>query len=172
MCPAVFEIQDHSLSGAEVETIKKFRGAQQFELLRYSTDQFSNLNPRPKVFLLTIGDLTMRKARAQFSANFFAVAGYEIIDNNGFHTIEEGIQAALAAGADIVVLCSSDDEYPVFAPEAFRQLNDEAVFVVAGAPASMEELKTAGIENFIHVRSNLLETLSEYNNKLGIKKAI
>jgi methylmalonyl-CoA mutase len=44
--------------------------------------------------------------------------------------------------------------------------------VVAGAPASMEELKAGGIENFIHVRSNLLETLTEYNNKLGIKKAI
>lgn len=172
MCPAIFDVQDLTLPEAEVETIKMFRGAQQFEALRYSTDQFSGLNPRPKVFLLTIGDLTMRKARAQFSANFFAVAGYEIIDNNGFPTMEEGIKAAKAAEADVVVLCSSDDEYTSFAPEAFRQLNDEAIFVVAGAPASMEELKAGGIENFIHVRSNLLETLIEYNNKLGIKKAI
>ncbi len=172
ICPAVFEVQDLSLSGAGVETIKMFRAAQPFESLRYSTDQFSALNPRPKVFLLTIGDLTMRKARAQFSANFFAVAGYEIIDNNGFPTIEEGIKASKAAEADIVVLCSSDDEYTAFAPEAFRQLNEEAIFVVAGAPASMEQLKAGGIENFIHVKSNLLETLIEYNNKLGIKKAI
>lgn len=172
MRPAAFEAQDLSLPEADVETIKMFRGAQQFEALRYSTDQFAGLNPRPKVFLLTIGDLTMRKARAQFSANFFAVAGYEIIDNNGFPTIEEGIKAAKVAEADIVVLCSSDDEYPGFAPEALRQLNDEAIFVIAGAPASMDELKAKGIENFIHVKSNLLETLIDYNNKLGIKKAI
>jgi methylmalonyl-CoA mutase len=172
MCPAIFNAEDLSLPGSEVETIKMFRGAQQFEALRYSTDQYSELNPRPKVFLLTIGDLTMRKARAQFSANFFAVAGYEIIDNNGFSTVEDGIKAAKIAEADIVVLCSSDDEYTKLAPEAFNQLNNEAIFAVAGAPASMEELKAAGIENFIHIKSNLLETLTEYNNKLGIKKAI
>jgi len=172
MCPSVFNVQDLTSPGAEVETIKMFRGAQKFEALRYSTDQFSASNPRPKVFLLTIGDLTMRKARAQFSANFFGVAGYEITDNNGFPTVEEGVKAAKAASADIVVLCSSDDEYAKFAPEAFSQLGNKAIFVVAGAPASMEELKAAGIENFIHIKSNLLETLIEYNNKLGIKKAI
>ena len=36
-------------------------------------------------------------------------------------------------------------------------------------PACMEELKAAGIENFIHVRVNVLDTLKEYNAKLGIK---
>ena len=44
-----------------------------------------------------------------------------------------------------------------------------SMFIVAGAPACMEELKAAGIENFIHVRCNVLETLKEYNEKLGIK---
>ena len=59
--------------------------------------------------MLTIGNL-MRLARAQFSSNFFACAGYEIIDNLGFETVEKGVDAALDAKADIVVLCSSDDE--------------------------------------------------------------
>jgi len=40
--------------------------------------------------------------------------------------------------------------------------------VIAGAPPCMEELKTRGIENFIHIRSNLLETLKEYHQKLLI----
>ena len=34
------------------------------------------------------------------------------------------------------------------------------------APANMEELKAVGIENFIHVRVNVLETLKEFNAKL------
>jgi methylmalonyl-CoA mutase len=172
MCPAIFHVQDQTAADAEVETIKIFRGAEQFEALRYSTDYYSGLNPRPKVFMLTIGDLTLRKARAQFSCNFFAVAGYEVIDNNGFITAAKGVEAALAAKADIVVICSSDDEYSVFAPEAYRLLKDKAIFVVAGAPACMDDLKAAGIENFISVKSNLLETLTDFNNKLGIKKAI
>ena len=42
------------------------------------------------------------------------------------------------------------------------------MFVVAGAPACSDDLKAAGIENFIHVKSNQLETLKAYNQKLGI----
>ncbi len=172
LSPALFDDQDIKAADADVETIKMFRGAQDFEALRYSTDNYSNNNPCPKVFLLTIGDPAMRKARAQFSLNFFAVAGYEIIDNNGFITVNDGVKAAVEAKADIVVICSSDDEYSVFAPEAFRMIKDKAVFVVAGAPACMDELKTVGIENFISIRSNLLESLTYFNSKLGINKAV
>ena len=79
------------------------------------------------------------------------------------------MDAALKAGADIVVLCSIDDEYAEYAVPAFEYLNGRAMFVVAGAPACMEDLKAKGIENFIHVKCNVLETLKEYNQKLGIK---
>ena len=112
--------------------------------------------------------LAMRQARAQFSCNFLACAGYKVIDNLGFKTVEEGVDAALEAKADIVVICSSDDEYAEYAIPAFKYLNGRAMFVVAGAPACMEDLKAAGIENFIHVKCNVLETLKEYNQKLGI----
>lgn len=143
--------------------INSTRLASDFEALRLSTERAAN---RPKVFMLTIGNLAMRLARSQFSGNFFGCAGYEIIDNNGFASVAEGIEAAMAANADVVVLCSSDDEYAEFAPEAFKLLNGRAEFVVAGAPACAEELKAAGIENFIHVRSNVLETLRNFNAKL------
>ncbi len=116
--------------------------------------------------MLTIGNLAMRQARAQYSCNFLACAGYEVVDNLGFSTVEEGIEAAMAAKADIVVLCSSDDEYAEYAVPAFKALDGRAMFIVAGAPACMDDLKAAGIENFIHVRVNVLETLKEFNAKL------
>ncbi|MDE7119268.1 MAG: methylmalonyl-CoA mutase small subunit, partial [Muribaculaceae bacterium] len=134
-----------------------------FELLRLQTETASN---RPKVFMLTIGNLAMRLARAQFSSNFFGCAGYEIIDNIGFKTVEEGVQAAIDKQADIVVLCSSDDEYAQFAPEAYKLINGRTEFVVAGAPACTDDLKAIGIENFIHVKSNVLETLRGFNARL------
>ncbi len=139
------------------------RAASQFEQLRLDTERAAN---RPKVFMLTIGNLAMRLARAQFSGNFFGCAGYEIIDNNGFATVKEGVDAAIEKGADVVVLCSSDDEYAQYAPEAFKELDGRAMFVVAGAPACMDELKAQGIENFIHVRVNVLDTLVDFNAKL------
>ena len=146
------------------KAIKSTRLGAEFEDLRIETEE----KKVPVAFMLTIGNLAMRQARAQFSCNFLACAGYKVIDNLGFKTVEEGVDAAMAAGADIVVLCSSDDEYAEYAIPAFQYLNNRAMFVVAGAPACMDDLKAAGIENFIHVKCNVLETLKEYNKKLGI----
>ena len=146
-----------------VEALNFDRAASQFEQLRLDTERSAK---RPKVFMLTIGNLAMRLARAQFSGNFFGCAGYEIIDNIGFNSVQEGVDAALAQNADVVVLCSSDDEYAQYAPEAFKALDGKAIFVVAGAPACMDELKAQGIENFIHVRVNVLDTLIGFNAKL------
>ena len=153
---------DEAADGA-VEMLNFDRAASQFEQLRLDTERAAN---RPKVFMLTIGNLAMRLARAQFSANFFGCAGYEIIDNIGFETVKDGIDAAMAKGADVVVLCSSDDEYAAYAPEAFKELDGRAMFVVAGAPACMDDLKAQGIENFIHVKVNVLDTLVDFNAKL------
>ena len=149
---------------SEFKAIKSTRLAADFEDLRIHTEE----TKVPTAFMLTIGNLAMRQARAQFSCNFLACAGYKVIDNLGFKTVEEGVDAALDAKADIVVICSSDDEYAEYAIPAFKYLNGRAMFVVAGAPACMEDLKAAGIENYIHVKCNVLETLKEYNQKLGI----
>ena len=150
---------------ADVPGLKISRLASDFEDLRLATEKAAKV---PTAFMLTIGNLAMRQARAQFSCNFLACAGYKVIDNLGFKTVEEGVDAALEANADIVVICSSDDEYAEYAIPAFKYLNGRAMFVVAGAPACMEDLKAAGIENFVHVKCNVLETLKEYNQKLGI----
>lgn len=139
------------------------RAASDFEALRLATEASSH---RPKVFMLTIGNLAMRLARAQFSTNFFGCAGYEIIDNLGFDTVQEGVDAALAQNADVIVLCSSDDEYATLAPEAFNYLDGRAEFVVAGAPACMEDLQKEGIKEFVHVRCNVLDTLRAFNSRL------
>ena len=149
----------------ELPQLNTERLASEFETLRLATEKAAK---QPIAFMLTIGNLAMRQARAQFSCNFLAAAGYKVMDNLGFKTVEEGVDAALAADADIVVICSSDDEYAEYAIPAFQYLAGRAMFVVAGAPACSEDLKAAGIENFINVKSNQLGTLKEYNAKLGI----
>ena len=151
--------------GTDTVAIQSTRLASDFEALRLTTEQAPKT---PVAFMLTIGNLAMRQARAQFSCNFLAAAGYKVIDNLGFPTVEEGVDKAIEAGADIVVICSSDDEYAEYAIPAFKYLDGRAMFVVAGAPACAEELKAAGIENFIHVRVDQLQTLKAYNQKLGI----
>ncbi|MDR0538557.1 MAG: methylmalonyl-CoA mutase small subunit [Tannerellaceae bacterium] len=148
---------------SEIVALDFSRGASEFETLRLATE---NSGKCPKAFMLTIGNLAMRLARSQFSCNFFACAGYQVIDNLGFETVEEGIEAAVKAGAQIVVLCSSDEEYATLAVPAFKALGGRAEFVVAGAPECMDALKAEGIVNFVNVRSNVLETLKGFNGRL------
>ena len=147
-----------------LQTLPTTREAEQFECLRLQTEAAAK---QPKVFMLTIGNLAMRLARAQFSCNFFACAGYKVIDNLGFETVEDGVKEARKQGADIIVLCSSDDEYAELAPKAKAAIADgNEILVVAGAPACMEDLKAQGIDQFIHVKVNVLDTLKMFNEKL------
>ena len=87
------------------------------------------------------------------------------------------MDAARIAGADIVVLCSSDDEYPDMAADLVSLCESGTVAgtekkiipVIAGYPAKhMGILKQAGVEHFIHLRSNVLEELKNYQAMLGI----
>lgn len=142
-----------------------YRGAMAFEQMRLRVDRSGK---EPKAFMLTVGSLAFARARAQFSCNFFACAGIRVQDNTYFHSLDEGVRAALDSGAEIVVICASDDDYATLAPEAARMIGDQAIFVVAGAPACKEELEAQGIRNFISVRSNVLETLQYYLKELGI----
>lgn len=149
-----------------VELLEKYRGAVAFEKLRLKTESSEKT---PVVFLLTYGNLNWRKARAGFASSFFACAGYAIIDNLGFESVEEGLKAATEANADIIVLCSSDDAYPEMAKEAIKQKDENISLVIAGYPKDqIEELKEAGIKHFIHLKSNVLEELTAFNSILGI----
>ena len=143
--------------------LEVYRGAMAFEELRFKTDKAAK---RPMAFMVTYGNLAMCRARAQFACNFFAVAGFQVVDNNRFSSPEEGAKAALKAKADIVVACSSDDEYLNEVQEIAKIIGKKAIVVVAGDPACKDELVSKGITNFISVRSNVLETLKDYQKKL------
>lgn len=152
--------------------LKDYRGAMAFEEIRLNTEKYAGKHGRPKVFLLKVGNVAMRQARAGFATNFFGCAGYEILDNTGFTTIDEGVKAAAESNANIVVLCSSDEEYAALGPEAARKIKDlgrKISIVVAGNPTdAVELLKEAGVDEFIHVRTNVLESLQSFNRTLGI----
>ena len=150
---------------AEGNVLVPYRGAMAFEEMRLQVDRSGK---EPKAFMLTCGNLGMARARSQFSCNFFACAGIKVIDNTYFKSIEEGAKAALESKAQIVVVCTSDDDYAEAAPKVKELLGGKAILVVAGAPACAPELEAQGITNFINVKSNVLETLKFYLKEMGI----
>lgn len=154
-----------AVTGNEIKPLPANRLAEPFEQLRMESE---NSEKTPKVFLLTYGNLAMRKARSQFATNFFGLAAYEIIDNVGFATPEEGAKAAVESKADVVVLCSSDDEYAELVAGALPILKGAFKhIVVAGNPVEqMESFNAQGVTDYVNVKTNALESLTNYNKQL------
>lgn len=154
-----------SSEGVLGQPLKLYRAADKVEKLRLATELSEK---KPVVFNLTIGDVTMRNARAQFATGFFGCAGFDIIENLGFDSIDDGLKEAKAKNADIIVVCSADDEYEKYLSELMQKEKDK-IIVVAGNPKNRKQLEGMGVKNFIHVKSNLVDEIKYYQELLNIK---
>lgn len=158
----------------EVKPLAIRRGAEVFEKMRLSTEAFAQkTGSAPKVFIWTAGNLAMRLARATFVKNFYGCAGFASIDTNGIKTAEEGIALAKSHNPDIFVICSKDEEYADIAAAVVAPIKaafPKASVVIAGYPEDqIESLKAQGVDDFVHVRTNVVEHLTAIQAKLGVK---
>ncbi|PAU95124.1 methylmalonyl-CoA mutase small subunit [Aliifodinibius salipaludis] len=157
------------LGRQQYRTVAPYRGPQAFEELRLATE---NHQSTPKVLNLPLGNKKWRKGRATFSSNFFGCAGYDIEDPIGFGDVDEAIDAIKKEQPDIAVICSSDKEYKELVPaiaDAVSNLDDPPILVLAGYPEEdIKKYKEAGIDEFIYSKCNVIETLTRFQQKLGI----
>ncbi len=161
---------EHVLKQIDFERMNAgHRGARMFEQLRLRTERHAMAGGRvPEVLLAEIGDAKMRGARSNFAANFFACAGFKT-EKRRF----ENAAGIAGTDADLIVLCSSDAEYEGIATPLISEINRlgrKTPVIVAGNPESGERLKSAGIADFVHVRSNPIEMLAGWQERLGIAK--
>jgi methylmalonyl-CoA mutase len=135
-----------------------WRLAEYFEAIRLRTERHAASTGRvPRVLLLERGDARMRKARSTFCLNLFGCGGFEIL------------QSETLVEADLVVLCSADHEYVDLAREIAPQVR--VPVIVAGYPKEhVEALRAAGVAGFVHARSNAVETLREWQDRLGVEE--
>lgn len=156
----------HDFITTNVETLAPVRGAEPFENLRAAV----SASDKKKIFLANMGPLRQHKARADFSTGFFQAGGYDVLENRGFQTVDEAAAAAIASGASVAIICSTDDTYPEIVPALVPKLKAAGLFVVvAGYPTEhIEAFKAAGVDEFIHIRANCFQVLSGIATKLGI----
>ncbi|MGO9493916.1 MAG: methylmalonyl-CoA mutase family protein [Terracidiphilus sp.] len=144
------------------------RGAQMYEQLRLLTEwRVAEGQKRPRVLLAEFGDVRMRTMRSNFASNLLACGGFEI----AVKRFKKACEVA-AESADLIVLCSADPEYAEMAAELMPQLERlgrATPVMIAGNPNNAEELKAAGIADFVHARSNPIELLTKLQRKLGIR---
>ncbi|MDR0843034.1 MAG: methylmalonyl-CoA mutase family protein [Acidobacteriota bacterium] len=147
------------ISAPKAECDCEYRVATPFEKIRQRTlDYAKEKGKTPKALLLTRGDVKMKGARSNFALNFFGCAGFEIVTSEEYDGLD----------ADLIVLCSSDPEYLAFAQDVCPKV--KVPVVVAGNPKDqIEALTAAGVKGFIHVLCDAVTTLTEWQDKLGMK---
>lgn len=163
-------------SGEQPETgiapVKLTRLSVDFERLRAAVDAHAAKQGRPKVFLANLGPLKQHKARADFCRGFFAVGGLEAVYPAGFSTPEAAAQKALESGAPVIVICSTDETYPALVPplvRAVKAADPNRIVILAGYPAEqIEAHKQAGVDDFVHLRVNAVEFLTNLLRKIGV----
>jgi len=160
--------------GTTITPVASFRAARPFETLREASDSYAaQTGGRPKVFLAKMGPPLQHKARADFSAGFFATGGFESLAKQSFENAESAAAAAIASDASVVVLCSTDETYPELVPvfaKAVKAAKPAATVVLAGMPADVAVIsayRAAGIDEFIHIRANVPQVLSSLLKKIG-----
>jgi methylmalonyl-CoA mutase len=162
-------ISETALGRIDVSRVSDIkRGTRMYEQLRLCTERHvAQGGKNPRVLLAEIGDAKMRSARSNFVANFFACAGFDLVAKRFTNA-----DRIAARDADLIVLCSSDAEYLALAIEVMaklKALGRETPVIVAGYPDSAEQLQAAGVADFVHLRSNPIEVLAKWQQRLGIK---
>lgn len=138
--------------------VPPWRMAQPFEEIRMRTERHAaTTGRRPRVLLLTRGDVRMRTARANFCLNFFGCAGFDVVQSD----------SDAGETADLIVLCSSDPEYLAIARDVCARV--QVPVIVAGHPKEhVDALCAAGVEGFVHVQSDAVQVLTEWQRRIGI----
>ena len=160
---------EQALERVDVSRINGIRrGPRAYEELRLRTEwHTAETGKTPRVLLAEIGDARMRSLRSNFALNFFACAGFTITSKRF-----KNAAAIAAAEADLIVLCSSDAEYARIAARLMpklKALGRLTPVIVAGNPENAEKLRAAGIADFVHVRTNPVEVLKQWQERLGAR---
>lgn len=150
--------------------LKPRRASLEIETIRRTTEELvEKIDKRPVVELISYGNLTMRKARAAFSYDFIGVSGYKIQPEKSYNSVINAAESSAKSDSDIVVICSSDEDYNKTAlsfVQTFRKLNSNKILLIAGAPANINELTKAGLDGCINIKSDIITTISNIQEKI------
>lgn len=156
----------------EIPKLNQRRLSEAFEELRLrSESQKKNSGDYPKVLLACFGSLKQYKPRADFSSEYFAVGGFETIIKQ-YENVDEAVDSVISSGIFVCVICSSDDLYDTIVEDFSKKLkarNPEKVIILAGNPGEKQErFSSAGVDDYIYLRSNVYEKLNLIMKKMGI----
>lgn len=144
-------------------SLKLKRLAEPYEELRFKAMKLEKKVVDPIVGLICLGELKKHKARADFTSGLLSAGGIHAERSGEVDTISAAIQFINSSNARQFVICGDQSAYNSFGPELAQEITREhdVKLYLAGIPDEKQsEWKTSGIQEFLHVRSNAVQTLS------------
>jgi methylmalonyl-CoA mutase len=158
--------------GTSVAPLVPIRLAAPFERLRDASDTcLTKTGQRPRVFLASLGDLTVHSARTTWMRNFLAAGGIDAAASDNLHASAAAGKAFADSGTTVACICSSDAVYSELAEATVGALKAAGArhVLLAGRPGGQETaLRAAGVDSFVYSGCDAVETLTMLHKTLGV----
>ncbi|MGZ9092977.1 MAG: cobalamin B12-binding domain-containing protein, partial [Rhodoplanes sp.] len=155
-----------------IKPLPTHRFAEQFEALRDASAAYEKKTGEPpKIFLANLGPIAKHTARAMFAKNFFEVGGIRALPTEGFKDAASCANAFKQSGAQIAIICSADPIYEEMVPSVVPALKNAGCkyLFLAGNPGDHKETyMNAGVDDFIFLGCDLLQSLRSTHATLGV----
>ena len=151
----------------EIEPLDDFKPAEIFyQLRKRGADYEKNKKKKLLIFVAAIGAIEDHKARVDFIRDFLAAGGFHIEYNEkGYQSTEDALSDWEKSKTGIFAICSTDTIYTEVVPalvEKFKNVKPATIAILAGHPKDkIKDYKKAGINYFIHTKSNIVEIINE-----------
>jgi methylmalonyl-CoA mutase len=139
--------------------LPRVRAAAAFEELR---ERAEGTDPRPAVYLATIGPVARHTARSSFAANLLQAGGLATPEG-------DGVSGLAGAGTPVACICGTDRDYGQEAAALTAQLRAAGATSVwlAGRP----DLGVDGVDGYLYAGVDAIEVLRTVHEQLGVATA-
>ncbi|MGV2938308.1 methylmalonyl-CoA mutase family protein [Mesobacillus sp. LC4] len=155
-------------------SLKLNRLAAPYEELRFKAKKLESQGVQPKVGLICLNELKKHKARADFISGLLSAGGIHAESSREVDSISAAIEFINSSKAKQFVICGDQSSYHSFGPELAKDIKREhdVKLYLAGIPdENQSEWRSAGIKEFLHVRSNALQTLSSMLQDMEVESS-
>jgi methylmalonyl-CoA mutase len=141
--------------------LPRVRAAASFEDLR---DAVEAVQPRPGVYLATLGPVARHTARATFAANLFQAGGLRT-------PAADGVSSFAAASTTVACICGTDRDYASDAAGLAAELRSAGATQVwlAGPPSLAVDGGLDGIDGYVYAGCDALAVLRSVLERLGVQ---
>jgi len=140
--------------------LAEVRASESYEKLRAASAAYAAKEGHaPQILQANMGSSRAYRIRADWTSAFFNAAGNQMLNTVDFKNPEDAVKAAETAGAKVVVITSSDENYVTMAEataKAFKAMANAPYVLLAGTPTPEQEApwKAAGVDEYVNVRAN------------------